>query len=114
MHTVVPRGSRPIPEQDLFIAYVQRFDVVSSSSSRGRPDSVTGMYHLKRSTRSDGSRMGDIIPISQFRAAVELTPRFGREADPRLTQATSMEYSIEFRLNKYFDKEVFYALHDPV
>ena len=42
---------------------------------------------------------------------VQLVPRFGAKADTRLTSATSMEWSREFYLNGYFDKDIFQYLH---
>lgn len=68
------------------------------------------MYVLKRARRSDGTIMGGILPLCQTRALVDLVPRFGNEADRRLTKANILEYSAEFWLNKYFDKEIFYTL----
>jgi hypothetical protein len=53
---------------------------------------------------------GEIVPLTWLRALVELTPVFGKNADNRLTKESSLEYSNEFWLNKYFDKELFYAL----
>jgi hypothetical protein len=54
--------------------------------------------------------MGDIIPLSHIRAAVDLVPRFMEEADPRLTKETSFEYSSEFLLNHFFDRQIYYSL----
>jgi hypothetical protein len=68
------------------------------------------MYILKRAKRLDGTIIGGIIPLSQIRALVDLVPRFGAQADRRLTKENSLEYSTEFFLNKYFDKEFFFAL----
>ena len=100
-----------------FLTYVQRYDIISqrnpsfSESGQGPfPDPITSMYILKRATRADGSRMGDIVPLRQLRNYVELTPCFGKKADSRLARENSSAYSHEFWLNKYFDKELFYAL----
>jgi len=68
------------------------------------------MYVLKRAQRADGSRMGDIIPLSHIRAPVDLVPRYMRAADIRLTKETSLEYSSEFLLNNFFDKQLYYSL----
>lgn len=100
-----------------FLAYVQRFDIIpqatSSGSTTGRgyvPERSTKMYVLKRSRRADHMRMGDIIPLSHIRTAVDLVLRFMEAADPRLTKESSLEYSREFLLNHYFDKQVYYSL----
>jgi hypothetical protein len=68
------------------------------------------MYLLKRARRNDGASMGDVVPLSQLRTLINLVPRFGAKADNRLTMETALEYCAEFWLNKYFDKELFYAL----
>lgn len=68
------------------------------------------MYVLKRATRTDGTPFGGIVPLRQVRTLVNLVPRFGDKAERRLTKTNSFAYSGEFWLNKYFDKEMFYAL----
>jgi hypothetical protein len=68
------------------------------------------MYVLKRSTRADGTRMGDIIPLTHIRAPVDLVPQFMGEADPRLTKENSFEYSSEFLLNHFSDRQIYYSL----
>ncbi|KAJ6468957.1 hypothetical protein DFH09DRAFT_1254079 [Mycena vulgaris] len=82
------------PGINKFLAYVQRFDIVNPAGSVGgpRPDSDTGI--------TNGIVMGDIIPLDQLRAHVELTPQF----------ENSLDYSEEFWLTKYFTKELFFAL----
>lgn len=95
----------------LFLAYVQRFDVIPTGTLRSQPDPASGMYALKRSVCSDGSRMGDVIPLMHLRSTIQLVPKFGATADPQLTMQTSLEYCTEFWLNKYEQKESFWALH---
>lgn len=95
---------------------MQRFDVIPQpivgSGCMGRvPDPTSGLYALKRATRTGNSRLGDIVPLTQLRAAAQITPRFGRKADSRLTSQTCIEYGSEFWLNKYETKEMFWALH---
>ena len=70
----------------------------------------TGMYCLKRAQRSNGSFFGDVIALEHIRALVDLVPRFGMSAEKRLSKETVLEHVSEFRLNKYFEKELFYAL----
>jgi hypothetical protein len=68
------------------------------------------MHLLKRARRADRSIMGDIVPLAQLRTLVDLVPRFGKQANRQLAKETVLEYSSEFWLNKYFEKELFYAL----
>lgn len=88
---------------------------MASNLQRGNvPDPVTGMYVLKRAIRSDPlqSRLGDVVPLDRVVLPVQLVPRFGQAADPRLTAETSLEYSTECFLNKYFNKVVFQFIHN--
>ena len=68
------------------------------------------MHLLRRAVRSDGSRIGDVIPISQVRSPAHLIPNFGKEAHPRLTRENSYDVSSEFWLNKYWSKEFYFTL----
>ena len=74
------------------------------------PDSNMGLYLLKRAVRSTGEVLGEIVPLDQLRSLVDVTPRFGEEAGPGLTNANSIVFAKEFWLNKYFNKELFYIL----
>jgi hypothetical protein len=65
---------------------------------------------MKRSSRSNSTRMGDIIPLSQTRIAAPLIPRYGVQADSKLTSRNSLEFSTEFYLNSFFDKELYYFM----
>ncbi|KAJ7651861.1 hypothetical protein B0H17DRAFT_1147535, partial [Mycena rosella] len=69
----VPQGSDPPPGTAGFLAYVQRFDVVSRGDGPCL-DPGTGMYRLKRARRADGTIMGDILPLDHLRAHVALPP----------------------------------------
>ena len=105
---------------NVYLAYMERFDIVPQpthlgSPSRARcPDPVTGMYVVKRASRSNGNRLGDVVPLSQIRTTAPLIPRYGSQADPKLTSRNSMEFSTEFFLNKFFDKDLYYMMlnHD--
>ncbi|KAG1878544.1 hypothetical protein C8R48DRAFT_745211 [Suillus tomentosus] len=90
--------------KDRFLTYVQRF----TSNSKCEP--AMQLHLLKRAKWSNGIRIGDVIPVTQLRAPVNVVPRFGASADPRLTQYNSMEHASEFWLNKYWDKNLFFPL----
>ncbi|KAJ7035463.1 hypothetical protein C8F04DRAFT_955065 [Mycena alexandri] len=106
---VVPRRSGlPPPGARGFLAYVHRFDFQQNDAS--------GMYLVKRARRADNSAMGDIVPLDRLRKfverlmPVELTPRFGKAADRRLSKETSLDLGDDFWLSKWFNKEFFFAL----
>ncbi|KAG1837762.1 hypothetical protein F4604DRAFT_1942034 [Suillus subluteus] len=90
--------------KDRFLTYMQRF------TSNSKRESATQLHLLKRAKRSNGTRVGDVIPVTQLRAPINVVPRFGASADPRLTQYNSMEHASEFWLNKYWDKNIFFPL----
>jgi hypothetical protein len=99
-----------------FLAYVRRYDILPQRDPANHtrqgifPDPNTGLFLLKRATRSNSEMAGDIIPLNQLRSLVDVAPRFGKKANPRLTNSDSLSFASEFWLNKYFDKELFYAL----
>ncbi len=104
---------------DRFLTYVQRFDIVpqvnplvsGSSTLRGAfPEHSTSLYVLKKGKRSNGTIIGDILPLDQLRTLVDLVPRFGKIANQSLTKDNSTIYSTEYWLNKYFTKELFWSL----
>lgn len=101
---------------DVNLIYAERFEIIPQPTSYGSvlrgacPDPVTGLYMMKRSSRANGSRLGDVIPLSQARIPAPLVPRYGVRADPKLTSRNSLEYSTEFYLNSFFDKELYYFM----
>ncbi|KAG1800382.1 uncharacterized protein HD556DRAFT_1430435 [Suillus plorans] len=96
--------------KDRFLVYVHRFDIVPQSSGTNDREPSTQLHLLKRAKRSNGTRVGDIIPVTQLRALVNLVPCFGASADNRLTPYNSMEHASQFWLNKYWDKNSYFPL----
>ena len=104
---IPPQGStQPLP--DAFLAYAQCFDVVPQvnpkfSSRAGLfPEPAAPMFILKQLVCAGGVPLGDIIPLLQLHSVADLIPRFGTKADSQLTKQTSLAYSAEVWLNKYF------------
>jgi Plavaka transposase len=115
---IVPTNPQA-PSGNRFLTYVQRFNIIphvnepvsGSRTAKGPyPEPSSGLYLLKRAKRSNKAIIGDIIPLDQIRALVDLVPRFGKKANRVLSKENSVEYSIEFWLNKYFTKELFLTL----
>ncbi|KAI5994395.1 hypothetical protein EDD15DRAFT_2165927 [Pisolithus albus] len=94
---------------DQFLTYVQRFHVIPPAGHTTDATS-SGLHVLKRAMRSNGERIGDVLPLSHIRSPVHLIPRFGKTANPRLTTHTSHEFSTEFWLNRYWNKHIYYCL----
>lgn len=60
--------------------------------------------------RRDGSRIGDVIPLTHICSPTHLIPIFGKAANTPLNSYTSYELSTDFWLNKYWNKQFFYSL----
>ena len=94
---------------DLFLVYVQHFDIVHQPHP-ANVSPVTGMHMLKQVVRGNGQRIGEVIPLVRIHLPAHLVPNFGREAHSRLMSLSSYELSNEFWLNKYWLKEFYYTL----
>ena len=92
-----------------YAAYVQCFAVVPQSGPNNTC-TTTGMHVLKRATRANGERVGEVIPLTHIQSPAHLIPQFGREAHPRLTKSNCYKLNNDFWLNKYWSKESFYVL----
>jgi hypothetical protein len=99
------RPITPLSYSETYLAYVERLDIVALDES-------TGMYILRRARRANNDRIGDIVRVTQIVAPVHLIPRFGEVANPRLTMQTSIHHTTDFYLNKFWNKELFFALHN--
>ncbi|KAF8808091.1 hypothetical protein BYT27DRAFT_7097852, partial [Phlegmacium glaucopus] len=111
--------TRSLSHGDCFLTYARRFDIVPQinknisglSTAQGPyPEAKSSLYILKQARRANGKLIGNILPLQQVRAPVDLIPCFGNVADHRLTKYNSSTYCSEFRLNKYFDKELYLSL----
>lgn len=118
---------RPLPRDDhelpacfnTTLIYAQRFTVVpqvneaisGSKTARGPyPEPTTSLYVVRRAERTNGNPVGDVVPLHQVRAPLDLVPKFGKQADPHVTKETSLHCYQEFYINKYHTKELFWAL----
>ena len=107
--------TQDIPHTPTYLLYAQCFDIIPQPTATppiraAIPDPTTGLYVFKRALRTDRSCIGDVIPLPHCRIPVQLVPRFGTKADTRLTAKNGMEWSQEFFLNAYFDKNIFQYL----
>ncbi|KAI6016894.1 hypothetical protein BKA83DRAFT_4059575 [Pisolithus microcarpus] len=93
-----------------FLAYIQCFNATFPSSSSYTTDTAVGMHVLKHTIQSDGARVGKVIPLHHIRSPAHVIPCFGKEVNPCLTRHNCYKLSNDFWLNKYWNKEFFYAL----
>ncbi|KAJ3742941.1 hypothetical protein DFH05DRAFT_1621065, partial [Lentinula detonsa] len=120
---------KPLRGTEEFLVYCERFDVVNQPPPPPQyndipcyqawkpfyPDYASGCYILKKALRANGTPFGDIIPLPQFRAQVDVSPRLRGPADSRLSPMNVMAVGSDFLLNKYWEKELWYILEkaDP-
>ena len=95
---------------DHFVTYVQCFDIVPQQGIPNNINSSMGMHLVRRATKPNGSRIGNVIPVTWIRSPAHLIPNFGKEAHACLTGESSYEFSTEFWLNKFWTKEFYYIL----
>ncbi|KIM52852.1 hypothetical protein SCLCIDRAFT_140190, partial [Scleroderma citrinum Foug A] len=108
MCPVSPRGTVN-PFANHFLIYVQRFNIIPQANGSA-VERTTGLHVLKRATHASGSVLGEIFPLDQIRSYAHVVPRFDRTADNQLTTSNSIHFPQSFFLNKYFDKDFFYAI----
>ncbi|KAH0839466.1 hypothetical protein J3R83DRAFT_273 [Lanmaoa asiatica] len=90
------------------LIYAQRLNVIPQE--HGQTESTTGLHLLRRVKCASGEDLGEVFPLDQLRSYVHIVPCFGHTADNRLTFSNSIYGSQSFFLNKYFDKDFFYAI----
>ena len=92
-----------------FLAYVQRFNI-SSPLMNNMTEPAVAMHILKCMVGSDNTHVRDVVPLCHIRLPAHVIPRFGKEANPCLTRHTLYQLLHNFWLNKYWNKEFYYAL----
>ena len=90
------------------LVYAQRLDI--APQEHDQTESTTGLHVLRRAKRTSGEDLGEVFPLDQLRSYAHIVPHFGPAADNRLTCSNSIYGSPSFFLNKYFDKDFFYAI----
>jgi len=92
--------------------YAQRLDIVPQHG--GPTEATTGLHVLKRAKCMNGRDFGKVFLLDQLRSYVHITPHFSAVADNCLTHSNSIFSSKSFFLNKYFDKDFFYAVSEAM
>ncbi|KAI6011849.1 hypothetical protein BKA83DRAFT_4501481 [Pisolithus microcarpus] len=101
MRPCPPRGTN-VAWANRFLVYVRWLDIINV-------ELATHLPMLKQAVRASGSYFGDIFPLDQISSFAHVVPRFGETADKRLTYMNACHASQSFYLNRYFDKDFFYA-----
>lgn len=103
-------------EQPIIYFYGESFkfsphhkDIVNGATIY-KPAPVVDMFLLNRHFRGNGTRMGDIYPLTSVREVVDLVPQFGKTMDRHLNCNNSLELPTNFYLNHFSDKETFHAI----
>ncbi|KAG6826722.1 hypothetical protein H0H92_014714 [Tricholoma furcatifolium] len=82
------------------LTYIEWFTPLS------RPDQVTGMYLVHRSTRAHRPN-AEIVSIDRIVRACHLIPKCGREIDRKWTKDNVLEKAAAFWINPYISVEMF-------
>lgn len=90
-------------------AYVQPFRI--ASNAKGRADPSIKLYRLVRDLRSNRSRKGLVISLTDIWRPVELIPRFGEKCNKDWSCDTAVERSKEFYLNCFADKSTYVEVY---
>ncbi|KAG2354119.1 hypothetical protein BDR07DRAFT_1382518 [Suillus spraguei] len=117
-HTVVevrlimqplPLQGKTTPWAGHFLTYVQHLDVVTQQCGSILEHTMQ-MHVLKCVMRSAGVPFGDILLLDQLHSFAHIVPRFSPVADAHLTAQNSAHSACVFFLNKYINKEFYYAI----
>lgn len=75
------------------------------------PEANIDMYKVQRAHRADGTRIAEIMDLSQLWRPVELIPFMGESCDKTWTCETSTELAEELWVNCFHGKEDFQVLY---
>lgn len=110
MCSAAPKGCSNVgPLSDRFLMYAQCLDILAQGNSPVKH--TMGLHVLKRATHASGSLLGEVFPMDQLWSYVHIVPHFGRKADNQLSLTNCVHSSQLFFLNKYFNKDFFYAIN---
>ena len=94
MWVVPPKGFVSSPISDLFLTYVQCFDIILQINPKltprigPSPEPVRLLFVLKWAHWADGTYLGDIIPLTQICTYADLVPRQIHNWPGRIAQLT--------------------------
>ena len=92
-----------------FFAYVQPFKI--AANAKGEVDPDIQMYRVVRDLRSDRTRKGLIVALTDIWRPVELIPVFGKKCNTNWSCDTAIEQSKEFYLNSFEDRPSFMEIY---
>ncbi|KAG9310185.1 hypothetical protein JVU11DRAFT_9811 [Chiua virens] len=95
-------------QSDHLLTYVQQLDIVPQHGHSTHP--AAGMHLLQCAVQLGSTRIRDVIPIMLIWSPAHLIPNFGSAAHNHLMCQNSHEVSLEFWLNKFWLKELYYSL----
>ena len=94
---------------DHFLMYTQCLDIVAQGN--GSVERAMGLHVLNRATCASDSPLGKVFPLDQLHSYAHIIPHFGQKADNWLRSNKCVHSLQTFFLNKYFDKDFFYAIN---
>ena len=103
-------GSPPVYLYTEYFKFSSSYKAVVDGADVFAPAPDIDMFLLHRHVRTNGTRMGDIVCLTDVREVVELVPRFGARMDDGFNCDNSLELADSFYLNNFADKETFHAI----
>jgi hypothetical protein len=103
-------GSMPIFIYGEFFKFSNLYQDDANGLNIVKPAPDIDMFVVHQHDRSNGTRMGDIIRLTDIREMVELIPRFGLRMDNQLNCNTSLHLADSFHINNFTNKETFHAI----
>ena len=82
-----------------------------SPRSKGMVDADVNMFSFIRTFRSNGTRMGLVVPLNRVWRPVELIPKFYKTCDKTWTCDSAVELATEFYLNCFSDKATYIEVY---
>ena len=82
-----------------------------SPKSKGMTDADVNMFSFVRTFRSNNTRRGLVVSLSQVWRPVELIPKFKGECDKTWTCDSAVEPAREFYLNCFSDKSTYMEVY---
>lgn len=107
---VIPRCKHPE-----ILAYVEPLVPTSQvrredGSAQAVPDENSGLVEVKRLYRSDRSRFGMVIRLTDIWRSVDIVPVYGIECDDDWTSDSAVNEARSFLINVFYTKDMFQSL----
>jgi hypothetical protein len=106
----VAADPQPIFLYGEFFKFLSRYRETVDNIDFFTPAPNIDMFELHRHLRANGTRMADIVRLTDVRELVELVPVYGQKMADQFNCDTSLELADRFYLNNFASKDTFHAI----